>query len=537
MAGVDKVIVTNMGALKSKYGGQVRGIKRALRDLVSADKQRGLTTHVVALDNPAEMAKLNAKAVEKAYDPQEVKGAVDGVFAALRSPYLMILGAIDIVPHQPLQNPAFSPRDGNLIAFGDLPYACDAPYSLSIKDFVGPTRVVGRLPDVTGSSDPRYLEGLLGLLCTAISRGPQPAPGADQCLAISTWSYRHLTSRVLASLFPPPATPFLSTSPNDGPYWPGAALRSPIHYINCHGNDGDCRFYGERSADDEGEDNFPIAHDSGCIVNRLATGTVAAAGCCYGAQLYDPRACGGVAGICNTYLASGAYAFFGSSTVAYGGNFDGAHDDSTTPNDWADLLCQYFLRHVLNGSSVGAATLRARQDFVEYIAQPPDPFGPLDLKTLAQFSLMGDPSLHPFLPQSVGEAAPSASAAGEASTFERAAAERAERRARSAARGEKLRRSTVVAHRPIKAADADSTISQILGRAGVTDWTRPGLRSFAVSAAESSQGAPLALTGQSCVHVVTRRGKRRKAPFPIIELIIATEVDGKIASLRRASSR
>ncbi len=534
MAGVDKVVLTNMGALSSKYGDRVAEIQQALGDLVLADGQRGLATQVVALDDPVEMAALNAHAVKQADDPVQVKVAIDEVFSALRPAYLMILGAIDIVPHQPLPNPRFSSADSNPIAFSDLPYACDAPYSMRIASFVGPTRVVGRLPDVTGSSDPRYLKGLLH---TAISGEAQPVPDGKHCLAISTRSFRHLTARVLANLFKSPPT--LHVSPSEGPDWTLQRLRdSPVHFINCHGGPSDCRFYGAAS-EKQDDDTLPIAHDSGCIANRLATGTVVATEACYGAQLYDPAGCGGVIGICNTCLASGAYAFFGSSTIAYGGAIvhRTGRDDPTCPNDQADLLCQYFLRHVLAGSSVGAAALRARHDFVKEMAKTQDPLDPVSLKTLAQFSLMGDPSLHPFLPRRARAAGASARAAGEAPDSKRAAAERARRRARSAATGEGLQRSTIVAHHPIHAPDAQTTITQILRLANATGWGRPELRSFVVSAAGSTQAEAPAPTGPSLVHVVTWHGKRRQAPAPVIELIIATEVDGKITSFRQVSSR
>ena len=108
-----------------------------------------------------------------------------------------------------------------------------------------------------------------------------------------------------------------------------------------------------------------------------------AAECCYGAELYDVRETGGEPGICNTYLYHGAYGFFGSSTVAYG-PADG--------NGSADLLCQYFLERVLRGASLGRAALEARQQFTRAASV----LDPVDLKTLAQFSLMGDPSVHPI---------------------------------------------------------------------------------------------------------------------------------------------
>ena len=128
--------------------------------------------------------------------------------------------------------------------------------------------------------------------------------------------------------------------------------------------------------------DYPVALDAADVAAHLVAGTVLAAECCYGAELYDPAVAGGALGMCNTYLQSGAFGYLGSSTIAYGPG---------DRNAWADLLCQYFWKHVLGGASLGRSVLQARQDYVQARAV----LGPLDLKTLAQFSLMGDPSLTP----------------------------------------------------------------------------------------------------------------------------------------------
>ena len=124
-----------------------------------------------------------------------------------------------------------------------------------------------------------------------------------------------------------------------------------------------------------------MAHDATKLAG-LAKGTVAAMECCYGAELYDPALAAGQPGICNTYLGLGAHGYFGSSTIAYG---------PASGNGQADLICQFFLQHVLSGASTGEAALRARIDFIALLSVA----DPTDLKTIAQFNLMGDPSLHP----------------------------------------------------------------------------------------------------------------------------------------------
>jgi hypothetical protein len=75
---------------------------------------------------------------------------------------------------------------------------------------------------------------------------------------------------------------------------------------------------------------------------------------------------------------------FGSSTVAYG---------PSTSNAYADVICRMFVAEVLGGASLGRAVLLARQQFV----QSQSFLDPTDLKTLAQFNLLGDPAAVPFV--------------------------------------------------------------------------------------------------------------------------------------------
>jgi hypothetical protein len=142
-----KLIVSNRAALLRKYKTSgLASIRKAVAALAKADKARGIKTQLLFLDDAAAMKALAAPAVKTAAGPREIKAAIDAVCKALQPAWLMILGAPDVLPHQDLDNPAASPPDDpDLRAWGDLPYACDAPYSRDPARFVGPTRVVGRL--------------------------------------------------------------------------------------------------------------------------------------------------------------------------------------------------------------------------------------------------------------------------------------------------------------------------------------------------------------------------------------------------------
>jgi hypothetical protein len=516
MAGETKVVVTNWRALRSKYGRQLKKIEEALGALVEADRRRGIDTRVVHLDDRTEMEEYEARPVGRVDSPLQAKHAIDDVFRHFKPSYLMILGASDVVRHQSLKSHLYSSQDSNRTVYSDLPYACEADYSTEIDRFTGPTRSVGRLPDVTGRSGAGYLAGLLR---SAVRSEPlaAPAPDGGSCLGISAKAWEESTRRNLDEIFAHKRKYSLGLSPSEGPDWNSSLLARPIHFINCHGGKIDCRFYGdERSGGVDAGDL--IAHDSGCVAGRLTQGTVAVVECCYGARLFNPADATSVLGICNTYLASGARAYFGSSTVAYGG-------DRTV--EYADALCQYFLLHLLEGQTSGDAALAARLDFVRG-----NDLDPIAYKTLAQFSLMGDPSLQPFL-KAGGKTGPTpVEDEGHVLDLAHRGAQRAAYRASLAERGAELQKVRAVSHHPISIPDAPATIRKILDLADVTGWDDPQLESFMTSAPDSPPDESAAL-----VHVVSRPPKETPLPFEDIELIVATEAGGDIVSWRHVFSR
>jgi hypothetical protein len=462
----DKVIVSNRTALTAKYGADgLKKINAALKKLVAADKDRDLTTKVVFLDDPADMTPLGAPVVAHASNKAENKAAIDGVFAAITPDYLMILGSVDVIPHQDLANPLFDPKhpdfDEDQIVPSDLPYACEAPASSAIEDFIAPSRVVGRLPDITGANNPKYL---LGLLSHAI----EPVTGTSSSVTafgLTAKVWQRSTSKTMRALFGNGHLP--RTAPDDGPEWSDKELESRFHFINCHGDKRSSQFFGEPN-------DYPVAHDAAFITSRVKAGTVAAAECCYGAELYDPRGQTGQIGIGNTYLGCGSLAYFGSTTIAYG---------PATRNNYADVLCKLFIEEVLKGRSTGDAVLTARLRYAKLL-KPIDAF---DLKTLSQFILLGDPSIHP-----VRKSKSKAKSNGRARSFEltpkptksagqfdRGAAARSARRRR--ARGE----ATVIEATAPVASREESTPSDvaavIASRAASEGITVPSVRTFSTT--------------------------------------------------------
>jgi hypothetical protein len=361
-----KIVVTSRDAMKKKYGAAWGRVKQAVERLLKADAKRGVIGRLVALDDAA-LGPQRARAG----DPASFKAAIDRVFSQEQRPdYVLILGGPDVVPHQSLRNPI---DDDDADVPSDLPYACTSPTGDDTVSFIAATRVVGRLPDVPGRGSAARLVSLLDVAARFSSR---PRPDYAAFFGLSAHAWRRSTTLSLRALFGKGAGP--RTSPLEGPKWKKGDLAPRAHFINCHGGTIDPQFYGQRG------DQYPVAHKASDLPGNVAFGTVVAAECCYGAELYEPDA-QTPAGICMHYLEEGAIGFLGATNTAYG---------PATRNGSADLLCRFFLESVLKGATLGRALLEARLRFVKEAS----PLNPMELKTLAQFLLLGDPSLRAVAP-------------------------------------------------------------------------------------------------------------------------------------------
>ena len=503
----DKVIVTHRGALTIKYkAAGLRKIRAALTALVAADKKRGIKVSVVYLDDARAMKKLGAKPLVSAADCRLAKAAIDGVFKALAPDYLMILGAPDVVPHQDLANPAYAAGDDDRQAWGDLPYACDSAYGRDPAQFVGPTRVVGRLPDLTGAREPSHL---LALLKTAAKWQSRPAETYSGYFGLSASVWQGSTRLSLDNIFGNDSG--LMLAPPKGPKYPGNELGARMHFINCHGGPAAPEFYGQKG------NSYPVSLNTKGTTGAIQEGTVASVECCYGGQLYDSITLGLDMPICQSYLQQGAYCYLGSTTIAYG-----PADD----NGAADLLCQYFLLNVFAGASVGRAALMARQQFVERSAQ----MDPIDLKTLAQFCLYGDPSVQPVT-------VPGATEVPKGTKLETAARfRRSERRAKLKQAGDFLQQMKPTASKQEKghrtSTKAKSALANIAAKGGLP--RSQVFTTFKVRGIKAVRGglAKVASTPSRYHLTVGRPKSKTKGGGRFRIAVVAKEVGGRIIDYR-----
>jgi len=494
-----KLVLTHGAAMRRKYGVRAQQVDEALRRLVEADRARGLATRVVRLDEPGDLTGTQARPLGDPADPRATKDTVDAVYRALRPDYLMLLDAPDVIPQQAIAQGVFQDEDETVPS--DLPYACEAPFSDDARDFTAPTRVVGRLPGITGDGDPAML---VRALTFAQRWAPRSREEHEECFAIAAWIMADSTELSLRNAIGHPRG--AERVPPRTFEWPEALLARRTHYINCHGVDGESEFEGQYMQ------QYPISHSAKYVATRLKEGTVAVVQCCYGAQLYDPREEGSFVPMVNTYLGHGAVTYFGASTTSYGAD---------VANSGCDHLCQFFLKHLLGGASAGRAALEAR---LEYMDGHPR-LDPLDLKTLVQFDLFGDPSIHPVKPAAHAKAA-------EDEIHARLASGRKERRERLAGRGEALREASTVAGdagSPPPAGVRELLESKVRELGG----GKPRITSHRLESRPGAREKPV----RRAVHVATATldhgptGRKRRV------VVIAHEKDGRVTSVRELHAR
>lgn len=516
---VDKLLLSHRGALQAKYkAAGLKKIEAALKALVTADARRGLTSQVIYLDDAAVLKPLKATAMTVAGDARQAKRAIDALYAALAPHYLVLVGAPDVLPMVPLTNPAYSAGgDGDRTVPSDLPYACASAYSIRASQFLGPTRVVGRIPDLPGATAPTLL---LRLLKAAAAAKPLSQAEYQGYFGLSAEVWDKSTALSLRNTFGAEAA--MHSAPPSGPAWSEGELAPRLHFINCHGADRDDSYYGQSVQD---PNQYPRAHQAPLLAGKVRPGTVVAAECCYGAQLYDPKLGNNTQGIALTYLEQGALAVFGSTTIAYG---------PSEGNGSADLITQYFLQKVLEGASLGRAALEARLQFAGQRTH----LDPYDLKTLAQFYLLGDPSLQPV--------APTAHALTRTKAFQKLFPDHQDRSVR-ALRREKLARDGAYLQaalprlQPLEGAEVElpRAIDQALRSLAKDSGMSGGeVRSFDLRPRGRRAGA--SALGRRRIHalaVPVSEGTQAGQPGHRVRAIVVTEQDGELLHVRRLHSR
>ena len=379
-----KLAVTVQARLEKKYdAAALKQIAEGVRQWIAADKQRGLETVYVAVDDKAAMRKLGAAPLTGRATAAKVKRAIDDLWGRLAPEYLALIGADDVVPYFVVDNPSYEPGgDTDVTVRTDNPYACSQPYRASDRrSYLVPDRVVGRIPDAPHESDPAWL---LDALATATTWTSLPRKVYAGAYAICADSWSGAGVQCIKAVGEPANQLMLCPPENDEAATPRKRLKARLHMVKCHGAQLDPNFYGQRG------NSYPVALASGTLRPKVSKTTVAAAMCCYGAQLFSPQdpavQPAGAWPIASAYLRGGAYGLAGSTEIAWVGGEEMA---------CADWIVTGHLKAVLQGASLGRALLESKQGYMAFLGQQGGAPGVEDDKTLIEFVLLGDPSIQP----------------------------------------------------------------------------------------------------------------------------------------------
>jgi hypothetical protein len=388
-----KLSITVRSALVKKYSAPaLAGIDAAVAAWIQADAARAIRTVHLAIDDAAAMKPYKVAPLTGAVTPGKVKAVLDALVAQLAPEYIVLFGSDDIVPHFVVDNPSIDKKagDDDKAVPTDNPYACSARFQRAKPaSYLVPDRVVGRIPDVPNDSDPSWFERYLTQATPWRPRPKSTYTRGGLYVCTATWKKAGvqcvdaLAAKKSELVIVPPAGRASAKVK--------AGQQGLRQMIKCHGADADSAFYGENT-DHRVRDAFPEALRSPDLPGRVRRGAVIGAMCCYGANLFDPNKPAaehrGEPPISSQYLRLGAYGFLGSSTIAWVGD---------TEMMCADWIVTSFLKSVTAGASLGRAALEAKQDFLRWLQQQGATPDVADEKTLIQFMLLGDPSIHPVL--------------------------------------------------------------------------------------------------------------------------------------------
>ncbi|MEN9934996.1 MAG: hypothetical protein RLZZ387_1575 [Chloroflexota bacterium] len=383
-----QVILSSRAGLRRRFGeAGLAAVNLRLRTLTDALRRRGLHTDLCYLDDATSLRTPEGDTIAPvAADPTAIRELVQSLAEAhagrgreLR--VLLIIGGDDVVPFHRLPNPI--PDDDPLV-LSDNPYASDdAGHAV-------PQRIVARVPEGAGS-DPALLLTILDSMI-AHHNGERPrarlmlplrqahkAPRTEIVggYAAEIWGE---TSREALDAIEPRAQLRFSPPLTAGDFdrQPLAARR--LLYINLHGAQGLPNFYGQPDSPWSGPaTKLPVALRPDQINGAVAGGMLLMEAC-YGAELAGRTPANSIP---LRALASGALACVGATVNAYG--------SSQTPLVAADLLFQRMLAQLANGSPLGEALHHARHEFAQEMYRRQGYLDDVDVKTLIEFVLLGDP--------------------------------------------------------------------------------------------------------------------------------------------------
>jgi tetratricopeptide (TPR) repeat protein len=386
-----QILLANKSALQRRYGADgFIAIDQRLNALAAALRRRAIQVYCCYSDDASSLhigdqIALTPVAQEATAIRELVRAAADGLSGQHRQlGTLLLIGGDDIVPFHRLPNPL---DDIDQAVLSDNPYGADDAGHLL------PHRIVARLPDGAGT-DPELLLTLLDQMIEHHHRGSSVGRRTAGLLGLRLGSrqrvpmangysadvWRETSRTVLDALSPD--IPLGCCPPLDADSFTlTSSSARALLYLNLHGAAGLPNWYGQPDPSRGGQgDRLPVALRPNSFEHNSLAGALLISEACYGLDLAGRTM---QTSIPLRALAGGARACVGSTVNAYG--------SSSAPLLGADLLCQRLLGQLQRGASVGEALREARLEFAQTMYRRQGYLDDVDIKTLMEFVLLGDP--------------------------------------------------------------------------------------------------------------------------------------------------
>ncbi|HEY9077256.1 MAG TPA: hypothetical protein VIO61_12045 [Anaerolineaceae bacterium] len=398
------VIFSSMVGLSSQYGPQTAAvIVEEMRNLATAIRKKPYWGSLVFCPDDPEICKQLGMTPLDNNDPWKLKLALADLDQILGKKgemigSLLIVGGPQVVPFHNLPNP---------IDDLDAQVPSDNPYGTLDGNYFVPEWPVGRLVGEDGTDAGLLLEqirlitqrydrlvktkGIKKSLAPSFSDflqylirllGQSNRKYDKNCLGFTAAVWQKSSKAVYKMIgdpekvlnSPPEISGSLDTSKLGG---------MKLQFFNLHGVDDAPEWFGQRDpADPAGGPDYPIAITPADLKKNGSAPRVVFTEACYGGHVLRKKV---DQSIVLKYLSLGTQAFVGSTCVSYG--------SVDVPLIGADLLGEFFWKHVKAGEPVGMGLMQAKMELVREMNRRQGYLDPEDQKTLISFVLYGDPLL------------------------------------------------------------------------------------------------------------------------------------------------
>ncbi|MCR5124478.1 MAG: zinc ribbon domain-containing protein [Treponema sp.] len=341
------VLLTRLSVLASQLSCSEQELKDKIGQYIDYKKSRGI--HYTLMDVPTSSVSEAVSLLKDLRSENECK-------------YVFILGNEDVIEVSEWENKS---GDSDSTVTSDLAYSSlctSSPWEIQeydIENFL----LVGRLPSYVGETYEEFCSYFKNVMNSENSFEKFTTYGLSAAVwkQESDYEYRKIASSATDSS--PDVTLDSVSSRIDSV--------SNILFFNLHGSSETKYWYGQQGS------SYPEAFSPENL-SALKTPYFLGVEACYGARYIGNL--GKDESIVTLAMQSGCIALLGSSKIAYG-----------TPNptgSCADLMVGEFLKQICAGKTAGASHLAG----IQRLFNESKDFSDTEIKTLAEFSLYGDPS-------------------------------------------------------------------------------------------------------------------------------------------------